>query len=284
MRLASLQKKKRKCGDIPFQYFCFVLFSLKSKLLTCWDESMMWTKKNGWVVKPLRKLVKTLWKTTATTKNLTNESQKRQASSQRASVFSKTSIGEHFTTARAPLRAEITLPTEDRSDFWNFCLIGRTWGGSVVSARRVRARLWNVHQWILWKNQMLCEYLVVVISWKLTRIISGITELSNGMFFKMCHIHMKLISSVFKLEQWPSNQKASKFSREYKFYIDMSTRALPRTLLPAPFRQKFRKIRSEFGGRRGFRAQECARGCEMFTNGFFWKKYMLFEYLVVVIS
>ena len=61
----------------------------------------------------------------------------------------------------------------------------------------------------------------------------------NWNFLKMRHTHMKLVSSLFRLEKWSSSPHASKLSRVFKFDMYMSVRALPRTLralLSTPFK------------------------------------------------
>ena len=44
----------------------------------------------------------------------------RRPSNQKASIFPKKSVGEHFTTARATLRAETAPPPQIRPDFLKF--------------------------------------------------------------------------------------------------------------------------------------------------------------------
>ena len=59
----------------------------------------------------------------------------RRPSSQKASIFPKESIGEHFTPARATLRAETALPPQIRLDFLKFV---STWGGENCAQRARR--------------------------------------------------------------------------------------------------------------------------------------------------
>ena len=143
---------------------------------------------------------------------------------------------------------------------------------------------------------MLFDYLVIVIAQKVIDIallqvivwypirksrffqffesLKIFQNFQNWNFLKMHHIHMKPVSSLFKLWRWPGSQKASKLSCEFKFYIENTARALPRALhaiLSTPYRGKFQKIWSDLGRGRGFRAQGCAHGCEMRANGIFDK-------------
>ena len=144
---------------------------------------------------------------------------------------------------------------------------------------------------------MIFDYLVIVISLKLIEvallqvvvwypvkksfffeILKNLKNFQNWNFLKMHHIHMKPVSSLFKLCRWPSSQKASKFSCEFKFHIEKTARALPRALraiLVTSYRCKFQKNWLGLGRGRGFRAQGCAHGCEMYTIGFFDKNRWL---------
>ena len=59
----------------------------------------------------------------------------RRPSSQKASIFPKESVGEHFTTARATLRAKIAPPPQTRPEFLKFA---STWDGKNCAQRARR--------------------------------------------------------------------------------------------------------------------------------------------------
>ena len=85
--------------------------------LILWPNGVFFVEKKTRTLFDLQKRVLKIW---------------QRPSSQKASIFPKESIGEHFTPARATLRAETALPPQIRPDFLKFA---STWGGENCAQR-----------------------------------------------------------------------------------------------------------------------------------------------------
>ena len=104
---SNVEKILRKCKNAIFSWFS--AGTLKDASDTFPERGFYQGKKPRSIFEPQKRVLE-LW---------------RWPSSQKASIFIKDSIGVHFTTARAPLRAETAPPPKVRPDFLKFTFV---WG------------------------------------------------------------------------------------------------------------------------------------------------------------